>query len=97
MLCQCEVLSIRNVGVRMRLFDTLVCPVLLHGCEMWGLVVMQCGCLRNSLYLGDIWFPQIAPSVKCGRAKLRPRVCVDVISQYIYYCVIHHEESYGVR
>ena len=47
-------MGIHNRGVRMRLFDAVVRPVLLCGCEVWGAAEMQRGCLKNSEYLGDL-------------------------------------------
>ena len=41
MVRRCEVMGIQNVGVRVRLFDALVRPVLLYGCEVWGPAVIQ--------------------------------------------------------
>ena len=54
MVRRCEVMGIQNVGVRVRLFDAIVRPVLLYGCEVWGPAVMQRGCLKKSGYIGDL-------------------------------------------
>ena len=43
MLRRCSELGIDNVGIKCRLFDALVRPVLCYGCEVWGPSILAHG------------------------------------------------------
>lgn len=51
---KCASKDIHNVYVKCRLFDAVVTPVLLFGCEIWGPAVLQRGCFVKSGILSDM-------------------------------------------
>ena len=54
MLRRCESMGLHNMYIKCRLFDTLVRPVLLYGCEVWGPAVLKRGCFRGSGFLTEM-------------------------------------------